>query len=103
MTTTRKRIYPSFKQGAVNVAEKSDKPEMQIEKDLGIYQGARRHWRKELELKGNGVFTGSSTEDALENEPRRVKKERDNARVPCPCVKINIFVTLRERLIVWVE
>jgi transposase len=79
MSTTRKKIDPSFKEEAIGLAEKSDKPDRQIEKDLGIYQGALRQWRKDLQLKGEGAFNGTSRIDVLEKELRRVKKERDNA------------------------
>lgn len=79
MTSSRKRIDPAFKREAVDLADRSGKTDRQIEKDLGVYQGAIRHWRKELQKDGKNAFPGTGHMTPLEEELRRVKKERDNA------------------------
>ena len=76
---SRRKFDPSFKREAVRLADQSGKPDRQVEKDLGAYPGALRHWRKELQHDPKNAFPGTGHQTALEEELRRVKKERDNA------------------------
>jgi transposase len=76
---SRKKFDSSFKREAVRLADKSGKPDSHVERDLGIYQGAIRHWREELQKDSVNAFPGTGHQTELEEELRRVKKERDNA------------------------
>jgi transposase len=76
---TRKKYDASFKREAVRIADQSGKPDSHVEKDLGLFQGAIRHWREELKRNPKNAFPGTGHQTALEEELRRVKKERDDA------------------------
>ena len=45
----RKRYDAEFKRESVRLADTSGKTDRQIERDLGLYQGAILRWRDELE------------------------------------------------------
>jgi transposase len=76
---TRKKYDASFKREAVRIADQSGKPDSHVEKDLGLFQGAIRHWREELQKDPKNVFPGTGHMIALEEENRRLRKERDDA------------------------
>ena len=76
---TRKKYDASFKREVVRIADQSGKPDSHVEKDLGLFQGAIRHWREELQKDPKNAFPGTGHQTALEEELRRVKKERDDA------------------------
>ena len=46
---SRKQYDAAFKRDAVHLADTSGETDRQVERDLGLYQGAIRHWRSELE------------------------------------------------------
>jgi transposase len=75
----RRKFDASFKREAVRLADQSGKPDRHVEKDLGVYFGSIRNWRKELQRDPQNAFPGTGHQTALEEELRRVKKERDNA------------------------
>jgi hypothetical protein len=47
MSTVRKKYDSTFKLESVRLADTSKKPDLAIEQELGLYQGAIRHWRDE--------------------------------------------------------
>jgi transposase len=65
----------SFKREAVLLADESDKPDRQIEKELGIYQGAIRTWRKVLACDGKDAFPGTGHLKPMEEENLRLRRE----------------------------
>jgi len=71
----RKRFDSSFKREAVRLAEESGKTDRQIEQDLGVYQGAIRHWRENLMADSENAFPGTGHLKPLEEENRRLKRE----------------------------
>ena len=73
----RKGFDAAFKREAVRLADSSEKPDLQIERELGIYQGALRHWRESLGKNPLNAFPGTGHLTPLEEELRRVKRERD--------------------------
>ena len=84
MERKHRKFDGAFKRESVRMADESDKPDAQIEQELGIYQGAIRTWRKELERDGNEAFPGTGHLKPLEEENRwlhrelkRVTDERD--------------------------
>jgi transposase-like protein len=46
---SRRKYEASFKKEAVRMADQSKEPDSRIEIDLGIFRGAIRRWRKELQ------------------------------------------------------
>jgi transposase len=73
----RKGFDAAFKREAVRLADSSEKPDLQIERELGIYQGAIRHWRESIGRDPLNAFPGTGHATQIEEELRRVKRERD--------------------------
>ena len=49
MAVTKRKTYNrDFKQQTVALTDKSDRADSAIEKEMGLYQGAIGHWRREL-------------------------------------------------------
>jgi len=79
MESKRKKKYePSFKREAVRMAE--GKTDRQVERELGLYQGAIGQWRKELEADPENAFPGTGRMKPLEEENRRLKRELAGVR-----------------------
>ena len=72
---TRKKYDASFKRDAVRLADESGKRDRQIERELGVYQGALRSWRNELEKDKIHAFPGTGHQKPLEEENRELRKE----------------------------
>ena len=69
-----------FKRESVRLADTSGKTDRQIERDLGLYQGAILRWRDELEADPIDAFPGTGHQKPLEEEVRRLLRELDIAR-----------------------
>lgn len=74
-----KKYDASFKREAVRMADQSNKSDIQVEKDLGISHGSIYRWRKDLQKDPVNAFPGTGHQPALEEEVRRLRKERDDA------------------------
>jgi len=78
MEVKKKKKYDvSFKREAVRVAEESGKPDRHIEKELGIYQGSLRTWRKQLAKDPEHAFPGKGRLKPWEEEMRRLRRDND--------------------------
>jgi transposase len=75
MSKQRKRYDGTFKGEAVRLAETSGKRDSAIERELGLYQGAIRHWREELSSDPEHAFPGTGHLKPLEEEMRRLRRE----------------------------
>jgi transposase len=80
MTTKRKIYDPEFKRQAVGLADSADRPVTAIERELGLYQGAIRHWRQELEEDQTNAFPGKGHLKSDDEELRRLRRELDITR-----------------------
>ena len=80
MGATRKKFDSVFKREAVRLAESSGKRDRVIERELGLYQGALRHWRTDLTRDPGTAFPGTGHMKPLEEENRRLRRELDIAR-----------------------
>ena len=78
--TSGKRYDSEFKRESVRLADTSGKTDRQIERDLGLYQGAIRRWRDELEADPIDAFPGTGHQKPLEEENRCLRRELDIAR-----------------------
>lgn len=76
---TRKQYDATFKREAVRIADQSNKSDIQIERDLGISHGTLFRWRKELQKDPVNAFPGTGHQTPLEEEVRKLRKERDDA------------------------
>jgi transposase len=59
MSKSRKRYDDAFKREAVQLLATAGKKQTILEKELGLYQGALRHWREELEADPVNAFPGT--------------------------------------------
>ena len=75
-----KRYDSEFKRESVRLADTSGKTDRQIERDLGLYQGAIRRWRDELEADPIDAFPGTGHQKPLEEENRCLRRDLDIAR-----------------------
>lgn len=75
MGASRKKYDASFKREAVQLASTSGKTDRVIERDLGLYQGAIRHWREELEADPKSAFPGTGFLKPQDDEHRRLLRE----------------------------
>ena len=80
MGTLRKKYDATFKREAVQLAASSGKTDRAIERELGLYQGAIRHWREELEADPKNAFPGTGHLKPLEDENRHLHRELAIAR-----------------------
>ena len=76
----RKRYDADFKRESLRLADTRGKTDRQIERDLGLYQGAILRWRDELEAGPIDAFPGTGHQKPLEEEVRRLLRELDIAR-----------------------
>ena len=76
----KKRYDGDFKREAVRIADAAEVTDRQVERDLGLYQGAIRTWRKELEADPEASFPGTGHQKPLEEEVRRLRRKLEIAR-----------------------
>ena len=79
-SNSKRRYDAEFKKEAVRLADTSGKTNRQIERDLGLYQGAIGRWRKELEADPMDAFPGTGHQKPLEEENRQLRRELDGMR-----------------------
>jgi transposase len=77
---SRKQYDASFKREAVRLASEPGVRDRVVEKDLGLYQGAIRHWRNELEKDPRDSFPGVGHLKPVEEENRRLRRELDRVK-----------------------
>lgn len=75
MGSIRKKYDGTFKRESVRLADTSGKTDRTVEKELGLYQGALRHWREDLNADPNHAFPGTGHLKPLEDENRRLMRE----------------------------
>jgi transposase len=80
MAGTRKVYDSVFKRDTVRLADSSGKKDRVVEKELGLYQGAIRHWRDELKADPADAFPGTGHLKPLEAENLRLRRELAIAR-----------------------
>lgn len=71
---------PEFKKEAVRLADESDRPIKVTEKELGLYHGAIRQWRRELCEDPRQAFPGTGRLKPEEEKLRHALKENDRLR-----------------------
>jgi transposase len=80
MPKNQKVFTKEFKLEAVQLVQKSGKPQAQIARDLGIADSTLHHWCKEFAKTGEHAFPGSGNPPASEEELRRLRREVDILR-----------------------
>ena len=79
-THEKKRYDVDFKREAVRIADANGATDRQVERDLGLYQGAIRSWRIALQADPANAFPGSGHQKPVEEENRRLRRELEIAR-----------------------
>jgi transposase len=69
-----------FKEEAVKLAQNRGKSTAHIARELGVSESAISQCQKHLAEKGPDAFPGTGHQSALEEENRRLKRERERAR-----------------------
>jgi transposase len=75
MSKTRRSYDGAFKREAVRLADSSGKTDRAVEGELGLYQGALRHWREEVQDDPENAFPGVGHLKPLEAENLRLRRE----------------------------
>lgn len=76
----RRRYEASFKEEALRLADDPDKSAAEVERDLGLFGGAIKDWRKQLRGRDGEVPTASDGETSVEEENRLLRRELEIAR-----------------------
>jgi transposase len=76
----RKKYTAEFKREAVRLYETSGKTQAQIERDLGLWKGCIREWKKQLERKGEQAFPGHGRLGAEDKRVRDLERENEILR-----------------------
>ena len=92
----KKRYDADFKRESVRLADTSGKTDRQIERDLGLYQGAIGRWRKELKVDPIEAFPGTGHQKPLEDENRRLRRELDVVREERDILKKAVAIFSKE-------
>lgn len=85
--TKRTTYTKEFKQEAVRLLERGDKPAIELARELGIRRNLLYKWQEQLRTKGDVAFSGpgrpqsDASKDAeiarLKKELEQIKEERD--------------------------
>lgn len=71
----RRKYDAEFKRQAVELADSPNHNDDEIERDLGLYDGAIRTWRRALARDAEAAFPGPGHLPAPEEELRRLRRE----------------------------
>jgi transposase len=80
MGSTRRKYDSEFKRESVRLASEPGVTDRSVENDLGLYQGAIRHWRMELEKDSLHAFPGVGHLKPIDEELRRLRKENERLK-----------------------
>ena len=75
------RTFPrEFKLEAVELVKTSDKPMIQIARELGIADSTLHHWCQKFSKQGEQAFPGSGHQTPQEEEVRHLRRENELLR-----------------------
>jgi len=76
MPSKQRRSYDAeFKRQAVELADSPDRNDAEVERDLDLYDGAIRTWRRAIARDAEAAFPGHGRLPAQEEELRRLRRE----------------------------
>ena len=76
----RTRYDAAFKREAVRLTDTDGMTDRQVERDLGLYPGAIRSWRRAIKSDAQQAFPGTGHQKPLEEENRRLRRELEIAQ-----------------------
>ena len=71
----RKNYDADFKRQAVEFAESSGRSDAVLEREMGLYDGALRYWRREMAQHAQEAFPGKGKVPGSEEELRHLRRE----------------------------
>jgi len=74
------RYTNEFKREAVRLSEQSDKPVVQIARELGVRVNQIYKWKKELAAKADDAFPGSGRQSGSAAEVMQLRREVERLR-----------------------
>ena len=80
MTNKRKTFSKEFKLEAVKLLETSDRPAVELARELGIRRNQLYKWRDELTIKGASAFNGPGRHP-VNPDDKVAQLERENAQL----------------------
>ena len=97
MSTSRESYDSEFKREAVRLADGSEKGDSAIERELGLYQGSIRTWRKALRSDPVDAFPGTGHMKPAEEEIRRLRRELEDVRQERDILKKAMAIFTKDR------
>ena len=80
MGTRRKKYDREFRLEAIRLASDANTTAGVVERDLGLYQGAISHWKKEYKDNPANAFPGLGRLKPEQEELRRLRKENERLK-----------------------
>jgi transposase len=80
MGNRRKKYDREFRVEAVRLASEPGVTSRSVERDLGLYQGAISHWKKELKSDPAHAFPGTGKLKPEQEELRRLRRENERLK-----------------------
>lgn len=97
MSESRKRYDSDFKREAVRLADSSEKSDSAIKRELCLYQGAFRTWRKTLRSDPVDAFPGTGHMKPAEEELRRLRRELEDVQQERDILKKAMAIFRKDR------
>lgn len=97
MSVSRKSYDSEFKREAVRLADSSEKSDSAVERELGLYQGSIRTWRKALRSDPVDAFPGTGHMKPAEEELRRLRRELEDVRQERDILKKAMAIFTKDR------
>ena len=97
MSASRKSYDSEYKREAVRLADNTEKCDSAIERELCLYQGAIRTWRKALRSDPLDAFPGTGHMKPAEKEIRRLRRELENVRQERDILKKAMAIFTKDR------
>jgi transposase len=80
MGKTPRKFDDEFRREAVRLASEPDMKDSWVERDLGLYQGAIRHWRRAFEADPQRGLGDTSRPATAEQEVKRLRRENERLK-----------------------
>jgi transposase len=97
MAKKRRTYTREFKLDTIRLAETSDKPIAEIERDLGLSVGQIYHWRRQLADEGKDAFAGKGHLKPQDELIRQLRRENEILRQEREILKKAISVFARAK------
>ena len=97
MNAHKKRYDAEFKREAVRLADNMERGDSAIERELGLYQGAIRTWRKALSSDPVDAFPSTGHMKPAEEEIRRLRRELEDVRQERDILKKAMAIFTKDR------